>query len=144
MSIDITSETFTPSPSVVRTVTQYASQVPQGGTATYVITLNSLVNTDLDAVTLNLFDEETRAVINNRSNQDVLGVGQTGQNNVSIAANATITWSLTALDNIYVDPTRTKRIEFHIAIFTITVNADVLIHEVRFPVRKSFTVLEAI
>jgi hypothetical protein len=68
-----------------------------------------------------------------------LGGSNLGANNVVISVASQFTWSLQAADNVFVDPTRTKRIEYHRAIFTIVYGAETFIHEVKFPVRPAFS-----
>lgn len=148
MPLQVSAETFVPSEVLQRQVTNIGSSVNQGATASYVLGLQvagggTLVNTDITTATLTLYDEETKSVINSRHNQDVLGVSKTGANNVVVSVSSTFTWSMQALDNAYVDPTLTKRIEYHRAIFTIVYNsgagAETLIHELKFPVKRSFS-----
>ncbi len=149
MPLEITNETLTPSEIVQRTVTGITVLTLEGATAEYVLALQlagggTLNNTDLISATLTLFDEETRSVINSRMNQDILGMTNIGDNDVDISTVSQFTWSLTSEDNIFVDPTRTKRLEWHRAIFTIVFDPgsgpdETLIHEVRFPVKRSFS-----
>lgn len=143
MAFTLSTETFSPAQAVTRSQVNYATPVDENATATYALTLTGIAdNTVLDVVTLTLYDEETKTVINTRQEQDILGVAKTGQNNVVISVTPTITWTLQALDNIVVDPTRTKRLEYHRAIFKIVVDAQVEYHTVKFAVRKAFTVTE--
>lgn len=139
MAINIVDESFIPVPVFVKTVTQFATPAPEGGSATYAMEFDGLDNTDLDAVELTFFDEETFQIINGRSGQDVLGEDKTGQSNVTVGMDAKITWFLQSADNKVWD--RTKRLEYHRAIFSIVVDAETLIHEVRFPVRRVFSPL---
>ena len=122
--------------------------IEEGATASLAFTHQaagggSIPNTDLQSVTLTLFDEESHAIINSRQDQDVLGAGMTGQNNVAITATSDFTLSLQIADNIVYDPTRTKTIEYHRARFEITytlaAQTEVSIIEFRFPVRRELT-----
>jgi hypothetical protein len=105
----------------------------------------AIPNTDLTAVTLSLIDEETLAIINSRQDQDVLGAGMTGQNNVVISATSDFTFNLQAADNVIKDPSGTKKLEYHRARFTFDYdnagNAERHIVEFRFPVRKQLVTL---
>lgn len=143
MSFTLSTETFSPNTASTKSQVNFSTPVDEGATASYALTLSGLMsNTDLDNVELTLYDEETKVLINDRQNQDVLGTAKTGQNDVSISATPTITWSLTADDNILIDPTRTKRLEYHRAIFKIVVDSQIEYHTVKFPVRRAFTVSE--
>ncbi len=149
MPLQISVETLTPSEVVQQVVTNFATTILEGATATYVLALQvsgggTLDNTELSSATLTLYDEETKSVINSRSSQDILGApANIGDNNVVISIASQFTWSMQAADNAYVDPTKTKRVEYHRAIFTISYDsgsgAEVLIHEVRFAVKRGFS-----
>lgn len=78
-------------------------------------------NTVLSTVTLTLYNFVDASIINNRTNQDVLGGSKTGQNNVTISASAALVWYVQALDNVIVDTTiPIGHLEEHIAFFRWT------------------------
>jgi hypothetical protein len=126
-AITFSAESLAPATPNTRSIKTFLTPIEEGATSTYSITLltsvgGAILNTQIDSITLTLIDEETHVVLNTRENQDVLGVGKTGQNNVTVSGTADIVWSMQAADNTYVDPTQTKRLEFHRALFTIQTN----------------------
>ena len=78
--------------------------------------LDSAVFSD---ITLTLLDEETRLVVNDRMDQDVLGSGD-GDNNVSLSETGLLIWIIQSEDTTLVDTTDTKRLEYHRAMFRFT------------------------
>ena len=149
MPLQINSETLVPATSVAETTTNFANVVNEGSTASYVLALalvggGVLNNTALISAKLTLYDEETKSIINGRSAQDILGApANGGANNVVISAASQFTWSLQGSDNAYLDPTHTKRVEYHRAIFDITFNpgtgVERLLHDIHFPVKRAFS-----
>lgn len=141
-------QTLASSTPVTKGAVTLTETVNEDTTATMVVTVTdsaggAIANTDYTAITLTLLDEETHAIINSRQDQDVLGApANIGANNVVIDAAGELTWSMQIADNDYVDPTRTKQIEFHRAIFTIDGDfgsgAERIIHEIRFPLKRKF------
>ena len=152
MPVIINSPAFSPSVPVNRSVQAYSTVTEEGSTGTYVFTLQtagggSIPNTDLLTAKITLFDEETRAVINSRQNQDILGAPtKTGANNVTISGTSTFTWTWLAADSAVVDPTRTKTLEWHRAVFDATMTVGLVtervVHEIRFPVRRQFAAVQ--
>ena len=74
----------------------------------------ALADTDLDTLTLNLYnlDDEDNTVINSRTDQDVLN-----SNNVTVSDAGALVWSVQALDTIIVG---TSLVERHRAVFKWT------------------------
>lgn len=135
--------TLTPTLPSFRSIETFVTLVEQGSTASYFtqITLaggGPVANTDLVTGVLTVFDEETNVVVNARHNQDILGVSKIGANNVTVSVISGITWAIQALDSVVVDPTGTKKIEYHRAVFKFTTATEVMQHTVRFPVRRAF------
>ena len=146
MPLSFASGALTPSLQSFRTLEVFTSPIDAGTTAQYSVTVQTsaggtIANTDLVSVTLTVIDEETHRVVNSRQNQDVLGGSKTGANNVTVSATADLVWTIQALDSVVIDETRTKKIEFHRAIFRFTTATDVSIHEVRFVIRPAFQLL---
>ena len=149
MPVSFASSSFSPATPSYRTIEVFSSPVDEGTTATYAVTIKTsaggaIANTDITAATLTVIDEETHQVVNSRNAQNILGSGL-GANNVVISVTADITWSLQAADTAVIDPTRTKKIEYHRAIFKFTTLiaavTEISIHEVRFPIRPAFQLL---
>jgi hypothetical protein len=146
MPLDIGTETYAPTAPRQTTETTLDTPLVAGATATYTLPLSItgggvIANTDISSATLTLVDEETKVIVNGRQNQDIRGLG-TGANDVAISSIATLVWSLQPLDTKYIDPSKTKRLEWHRAIFTINYDtgggSETLIHTVRFPVLRPF------
>ena len=149
MPIEINSPTFTTSRPVAVSVETIVDPVTSGETAVYSTQLNGpgaavIANTDFTAITLTLVDEETRAVVNSRLDQDVLDFPTNlGANNVALNATALLTWTIQSADTIFVDPSQTRRLIYYRTIFTfdfdIGAGTERGIHEVRIPIRQAFT-----
>ena len=146
MPLELSSEALVASNPATSSVTTIVTVVSEGETSVYSVQLTGpggapIANTDFSAITLSHVDELTKAVINSRSQQDVLG-GGSGQNNVTLSAAALLTWNLQAADNVVIDPTQTRKTVYNRAIFTFTFDigagTEIGIHEVRIPVRKAF------
>lgn len=147
MPVTFGSESLVVATPVSRARVTYTDIIEEGATADLSFTIltaagGAVVNTEIDTMALTLLDEETTAVIASREDQDVLGGPKTGANNVTVSAGAAVVFSLQAVDNVTVDPTSTKKIEYHRAIFTITTTisavTEIAIREYRFPVRPAF------
>ncbi len=150
MPVTFTGETLVPSAPVTRTNKPFADLIEEGSTSTLSFTIQTaaggaVANTEIDTMTLTLVDEETGNYINTRQDQDVLGGPKTGANNHTVSATADVVFSMLALDNIVVDPTKTKNLEFHRAIYTITTTiaatTEIAIREFRFAVKPTFQAL---
>ena len=148
MPVIFASQSLAPATPVTRTVKTFTDIIEEGATADLSFTIQTaaagvVANTDIDSMLLTMIDEETHAlVVAARENQDVLGAGKTGQNNVTVSATSAIVFSLQATDTVVVDPTKTKKIEYHRAVFTIQTTiltvTEIAKYEVRFPVRPAF------
>lgn len=143
MPLEQSSEALTSSRPAVVSVKTFTEAIIQGETGSYSVQLTgpnaaAIADTDFSAITLTYVDEATLSVINSRNEQDVLNA-----NNVTLSATALLTWSIQAADTTFVDPSLTRMIEYHRAIFTFTFDigsgTEVGIHEVRIPIRKAFT-----
>lgn len=150
MPLELSSETLTSSRPTEASITTITEPVKEGETAVYTVQLTgpggaAIANTQFTAMTLTYIDEETHSVINSRNVQDVFGAGMLGDNNHTVSAAALLTWNLQTADTEFVDPTGTRSIEFHRAIYTfdfdIGAGTERGIHEVRIPIRKGFTAL---
>jgi hypothetical protein len=150
MPVSFSSESLVPATPVTRTNRPFPELVEEGSTATLSFTIQTaaggaVANTDIDSMTLTLVDEETGNYINTRQDQDVLGGAKTGANNHTVSATSDVVFSMLALDSIVVDPTKTKNLEFHRAIYTITTTiaatTEIAIREFRFAVRPTFQAL---
>lgn len=150
MPVSFTGETLVPATPVTRTNKPFSDLIEEGSTATLSFTIQTaaggaVANTEIDTMTLTLVDEETGVHINTRDAQDVLGGSKTGANNHTVSVTADVVFSLQALDNIVVDMSKTKNLEFHRAIYTITTTiaavTEIAIREFRFAVRPSFQAL---
>jgi len=150
MPIGLPTETLTASNPVAQSVTTFPNVINEGETLAYVLQLDdgaggAILNTDFTAITLTLVDEETFVVINSRNAQDILGAGKLGDNNVVFSTAALLTWNMQALDTPVVDPTGTKKYEYHRAIFRfeydlgLGAGPEVAIHEVRLVVKNAFS-----
>lgn len=147
MPLEIGDSTFLTSRPIEKSVETIVDPIASGETASYQIQLTgpaeaAIANTDFTAITLTLVDEETRHVINDRLNQDVLGVGKLGDNNVVLTTEALLTWSIQSADTTFIDPSLTRKYVYYRAIFTfdfdIGAGAERGVHEVRLPIRKPF------
>jgi len=146
MPVSITEETLTPSLVEQRIVRTLPDIMQEGASGVYLLELEvegggTFQSTWITAMTLTLYDEETGSLINNRLNQDILG-GGSGDNDVQVGMTGEITWAIQPEDNVYVDPTKTKRLEVHRAIFRVSYNAgsddEVFVHEMRFQVKPLY------
>lgn len=63
----------------------------------------SIENTSLQSVTLTLYSIGGNTIINGRDDQDILGVGKTGANDVVITGQGAATWYMQPADNMIVD-----------------------------------------
>jgi hypothetical protein len=143
MPLSFVNSAFTPAKPSFRTLDTFANPAEEGETSEMSFTVQTSVggdvpNTDLVSATLTVYDEETHVVVNGRQDQDILGVASLGDNDVVISVISEFVWSMQALDTPVVDPTNTKKIEYHRAIFTIETATEVCIHQVRFPIRRAF------
>jgi hypothetical protein len=80
---------------------------------------NPIQNPALLTATITLYDVDSDTIINNRSDQDILGLDKTGNNNVEIV-NGVATWYLQSDDNILI--TTHAAFELHIALIEWTWN----------------------
>ena len=148
MSIELLNETSTLANAQILPVFTFSGTVKEGETSSYSVQLRGpggsvQANTEFSAITLSLIDEVTRTPVNSRLDQDVLGVGKLGQNDVAFSATALFTWNLTSLDSVLADPTQTLLLEWHRAIITFSFDfgsgPEVAVHEIRIPVRRAFS-----
>lgn len=124
MPAQISNETYTVSNPVGTSRTNFPVNTLQGATSVYSVTFltlagGAIANTQLTSISLSLFDVNSVSVINSRQDQDVLGAGKTGQNNVTVSATSDIVWTLQTADNVIVDVTNTVKVEQHLARFTV-------------------------
>lgn len=70
-------------------------------------------NSALQTATLTLYDHSTGTIINTRDDDDILGGGKTGANNVVIASGVA-TWYVQSVDNTIISPAIAY--ELHIAL----------------------------
>jgi len=148
MPVIFASQSLTPATPVTRTVKVFTDLIEEGSTADLAFIIQTaaagiVANTEIDSMLLTMIDEETHAlVVAAREDQDVLGGAKTGQNNVTVSTTSAVVFSLQAVDTVVVDPTKTKKIEYHRAVFTITTTiaavTEIAKYEVRFPVRPTF------
>jgi hypothetical protein len=73
----------------------------------------ALSSSDLQTLTLTLYDKSTGTIINSRNDQDVLNT-----NGVSVDANGNVVWLMDPDDNAIV--TSTSKVEKHVALFKWT------------------------
>lgn len=126
----------------------------EGATSTYTVTFQTLAggpiaNTELTSIELTLFTLPPDVppfggiIINDRQDQDVLGVLKTGANNVTVSATSEVVWTLQPADNVIVDTTNLVTVEPHLArfkvVYDVGAGAETLIHEVVFNVRRLVT-----
>ena len=143
MPLEFGSESIVASSPVGNTVTSLTELLHEGETSTYSVQLTgpggaAIADTQFSAITLIYLDEETRSIINTRGDQDVLNL-----NDHTLSATALLTWLIQAEDTVMVDPTNTRQIEYHRAVykyeFDIGSGPEIAFHEVRFPVRAAFS-----
>ena len=144
MPLEFSLESIAASAPVGKSVTTFAEPLHQGETAVYTVQFQgpgatAIADTDFAGLELSYVDEESHIIVNGRNTQDVLNM-----NNVTLSATALLTWNIQAADTAFVDPTGTRKIEFHRAIFRATFDIgsgpEVAYHEVRIPVRRAFAV----
>jgi hypothetical protein len=142
MPLEFNSESVVVSSPVATSVTTITQLIHEGETATYSVQLQgpggaAIADTDFTAIQMTYLDEESRLVINQRIDQNVLNA-----NNVTLSATALLTWSIQAADTAFIDPSETRTIEYHRAIFRfdfdIGSGPEIGYHEVRIPVRRAF------
>lgn len=142
MPLTFNSETIGASNPTFRNSTKFTDVIDQGSTFSYSVQLldsagGSIADTDFSAITATLVDETTGAVINDRQDQDILN-----DNNFTLSATALLAWNGQAGDSVFVDPTQTRKLEWHRLVITFTFDVgggtEVGIHEVRYPVQKNF------
>jgi hypothetical protein len=83
---------------------------------------------------LTLIDKRTRAFINGREDQNVLDL-----NGVNIALDGTVTWEMSAQDNVIVNDEYSQ--EDHVAIFLFILSGGQHHHTVIFTVKNLVTVV---
>jgi hypothetical protein len=76
-------------------------------------------NAAIETMTLTLYDVSSNTIINSRNDQDILGPGKTGINNVDITSGGSVTWYLQPDDNIIVN---SSAWEYHTALIEWTWN----------------------
>lgn len=78
-------------------------------------------DTDLDSLTLTLYDKKTGVIINSRDNQDILNT-----NDGTVDASGNFTWQASPEDNDIIDDTLLDgQLEEHVALFTWKYNSGV-------------------
>lgn len=134
MPIQVTAKAFTPSLTVFNTTDTYTNPIVEGSTGVITFTLldasdDPILEADIDAFTITVRDEETSAIVNELDSTDALA------GPVDIDGSGVVTWALTADDTVIVDPSQTKRLEYHEVVFRITVGSEVVVYAVRFPIK---------
>lgn len=154
MPAQVTNESYDVGSPLGTSRTVFNTTTIEGSTSTYAVTFQTLAggpiaNTELTSVELTLFvlpaDAPTfgGTIINGRQDEDILGVGKTGANDVTISATSDLVWTLQPEDNAIIDTTNLVTIEPHLArfkvVYDVGAGAETLIHDVVLNVRRLIT-----
>lgn len=99
-------------------ITTFENFVKEGTTSKIVATLLDqddvpVPGDQLTALKLTLYEQKSKAIINNRNDQNVLQ-----QNDVTVDENGILTFKMRVQDNVIVNPRRDVPNEVHVAMFT--------------------------
>lgn len=102
------------------TTVSYTGRQNEKTTGRYTATIvdgdgNAITLAVLTTLTLTLFDENSKVIINSRDGQNILNA-----NNVTVSAGCVLVWTIQALDNPILDDSLDT--ELHIALFQWTYN----------------------